>query len=113
MRLRVAAPLRWISPGILRQDDPPPPRSRYLLWVDALIRVPQISVHQEGSVLTRRTIAWPASPGRVFRLPASVFQAVEPGGGDVTISVRDRAARTTTCGSPAAITDRPDAAGTS
>ena len=86
-RLRVEAPLSWISPGILRPDDPPPPRRRYLLWTDGLVRVPRVVVRQDGKVLARKTVAWPASPGRVFRLPSSLLSVVDPGGGEVIIGL--------------------------
>ena len=87
IRLRVEAPLSWISPGILRPDDPPPPRRRYLLWTEELVRVPRVVVRQDGKVLARKTVAWPASPGRVFRLPSSLLRTVDPDGGEVIIGL--------------------------
>jgi thioredoxin reductase len=87
IRLRVEAPLSWISPGILRPEDPAPPRRRYLLWTNELIRVPRVVVRQDGKVLARKTVPWPASPGRVFRLPSSLLSTVDPGGGEVFIGL--------------------------
>ena len=88
VRLQVEPPLRWISPGILRPDDPGPPRGRYLLRTEQLVRLPRISITQHGKVLARRTIPWPASPGRVFRLPSRLFAGVDPTDGDVTVSMQ-------------------------
>lgn len=92
-RIRVEAPLRWISPGRLERGDESPARGRYLLWTDELIRLPRVSVHQGGGVVASRVLPWPASPGRVFRVPAGLFADVDPGGGDVTVSVRSATSR--------------------
>jgi thioredoxin reductase len=88
VRLQVEAPLRWVSPSILRMADPAPARRRLLLWTDRLVRAPQLSVHQDGTEIAHRRLPWPAAPGRVFRVPSAVLDRVDPGGGDVTISVR-------------------------
>lgn len=87
IRLLVEPPLRWVSPNRLRPGDPPPPRHRLLLWVDELMPRPVILVRQGGAVLARRRLPWPAAPGRVFRIPSSVLDAVDRTAGDVTISV--------------------------
>lgn len=86
VRVRAKAPLRWISPQLLRPGQRPPARGRHLLWTDELIRVPRVEVSQGGSILASRVLPWPASPGRVFRVPSSMFDAVDPSGGDVTVS---------------------------
>lgn len=88
LRLRVDAPLRWISPGVIRPGDGPPPRHRLLTWTDTLVRVPRVVASQDGRVVGRRTLPWPASPGRVFRLPSSILDGVDPRGGEVTVSLR-------------------------
>lgn len=88
VRLRVDAPLRWISPGIICPGAGPPPRHRLLTWTDTLVRVPRVVARQDGRVIGRRTLPWPASPGRVFRLPSSILDAVDPRGGEVTVSLR-------------------------
>lgn len=88
VRLRVDAPLRWISPGVLRPGDTPPPRHRLLAWTDTLVRVPRVVARQDGRVIGRRTLPWPASPGRVFRIPSGVLDGADPQGGEVTVSLR-------------------------
>ncbi|OFJ53216.1 NAD(P)/FAD-dependent oxidoreductase [Mycolicibacterium grossiae] len=88
VRLRVEAPLRWITPGVLRPGDTAPARHRLLLWTEDLVRVPRVVARQDGRVVGRRTLPWPASPGRVFRVPSSILAGVDPKGGPVTVSLR-------------------------
>ncbi|MFF0447693.1 NAD(P)/FAD-dependent oxidoreductase [Streptomyces sp. NPDC004609] len=88
VRLLAEGPLRWVSPGLLRPGDPAPPRRRLLLWTDEFVRVPRVSVSQGGRVVSEKTLAWPAAPGRVFRVPWSVVRGISPTGGPVTIAVR-------------------------
>ncbi|OON83037.1 NAD(P)/FAD-dependent oxidoreductase [Streptomyces tsukubensis] len=88
VRLLAEAPLRWVSPGLLRPGDPAPPRGRLLLWTDRLVRVPRVAVVQDGRVVARRTLPWPAAPGRVFRVPWSVLKGLDPRGGPVTLTLR-------------------------
>jgi thioredoxin reductase len=88
LRLRAEAPLRWITPGIVRAGDTAPARRRLLLWTDELIRIPRVTVRQDGRVIARKTLPWPASPGRVFRVPSDVLDGADPRGGPVTVSVR-------------------------
>jgi thioredoxin reductase len=87
VRLQVESPLRWISPGILRPHDYAPARNRLLLWTDALIRIPRVVVRQDGKAIATKTVPWPASPGRVFRVPSSVLKNVDPAGGAATLSL--------------------------
>jgi thioredoxin reductase len=87
-RITVEAPLRWISPALLGAGDQRPARGRYLLWTDELIRVPRVEISQGGRVLAARVLPWPASPGRVFRVPGSLFGAVDQAGGEVTVTAR-------------------------
>jgi thioredoxin reductase len=79
-------PFRWVSPGLLRTDDPAPPRNRLLLWPDRLVRVPTVTVVQAGEVIAKRRLPWPAAPGRVFRVPSGVLDRVRPDAGPVSIS---------------------------
>jgi hypothetical protein len=88
VRLRVDAPLRWISPGVLRPGADPPPRDRLLAWTDTLVRVPRVVARQDGRIVGRRTLPWPASPGRVFRIPSGILDRADPQGGEVTVSLR-------------------------
>ncbi len=87
VRLLADEPFAWVSPGIVGLGDSAPPRGRVLLWSTEYRPTPRIVVRQDGSVIARRVIAWPASPGRMFRLPWSLFAGVRPGGGDVVIGL--------------------------
>ncbi len=88
VRILVDEPFRWITPGLLRDGDHATPRRRLLLWTDKLIRIPHITVHQDGQRIATRRIVWPASPGRVFRIPDSVLDRVDYAGGDVIIGLQ-------------------------
>jgi hypothetical protein len=87
VRIVAAAPFRWVAPNLLRPHDPAPPRKRLLLWTDELIRFPTVTVSQRGHVIATKRTPWPASPGRVFRVPSSVLDGVDPDHGDVTIGI--------------------------
>ncbi|GAB5895693.1 NAD(P)/FAD-dependent oxidoreductase [Mycolicibacterium mageritense] len=87
VRIEADAPLRWVSPGLLRSGDPAPARHRLLLWTDKLVRIPKVVAHQDGRVVGRKTLPWPASPGRVFRVPSSILDGADRNGGTVTLSL--------------------------
>ncbi|MFN6549252.1 NAD(P)/FAD-dependent oxidoreductase [Mycolicibacterium septicum] len=87
IRIEAAAPLRWVAPGLLRPGDPAPARHRLLLWTDTLVRIPRVVARQDGKVVGRKTLPWPASPGRVFRVPSSILDAVDHRGGPVSLSL--------------------------
>ena len=87
VRVLADAPLRWISPGILREGDPPPARARYLAWVDEFVAAPRVVVRQSSAVIAERRLPWPAAPGRVFRIPSSMFARVDAHGGDVHVGI--------------------------
>jgi thioredoxin reductase len=87
VHIQAAPPLRWVAPNILRPGDPAPARHRLLLWTDRLVRVPKVIARQDDKTVGRRTLPWPASPGRVFRVPSSILDRVDPRGGAVTISL--------------------------
>jgi hypothetical protein len=87
VRLLADEPLRWVTPGIVRPGDTAPARHRLLMWTDTLIRVPKVTARQDGRVIGRKTLPWPASPGRVFRVPSTILDAANPRGGPVTVSV--------------------------
>ncbi|MFI6513233.1 NAD(P)/FAD-dependent oxidoreductase [Streptosporangium sp. NPDC050855] len=87
VRLLADAPFRWVSPEVFRPRDPAPARDRLLLWSDRYIPFPRIVLRQEGRVVARRRVWWPAAPGRVFRVPAGILAAVDPGDGPVHIGV--------------------------
>ncbi len=87
VRICAQAPLRWISPQLLTSGHPAPAGHRYLMWIDELIRIPLVTLTQDERVVGSRVLPWPASPGRVFRVPMSLFDTVDPAGGDVLVSV--------------------------
>ncbi|WP_319434124.1 NAD(P)/FAD-dependent oxidoreductase [Mycobacterium sp. RTGN5] len=88
VRLVAEAPLRWISPGVLRPGDGAPPRNRLLAWTDTLLRSPVVTTRQDGAVLASRRLPWAASPGRMFRIPAGMVAGAARDGGPVTVTVR-------------------------
>jgi thioredoxin reductase len=87
VRIYADAPLRWVAPSLIRPGDPAPARHRLLLWTDTLVRVPTVVAGQNGKTVGRKTLPWPASPGRVFRVPSSILNDVDPCGGPVTLSL--------------------------
>ena len=87
VRVHADAPLRWISPGLVQPGGPAPARRRLLLWTDELVRVPRVVARQDGRVVGRRTLPWPASPGRMFRVPSSLLDRVNAAAGPVTVSL--------------------------
>jgi thioredoxin reductase len=87
VELHAEPPLRWVSPGLLRPGDPAPARGRLLLWSDRYIPRPTVVLRQDGRVVGRRRLWWPAAPGRVFRIPAALLGAVDRTGGPVSIGV--------------------------
>lgn len=92
VRIRAEPPFRWVTPGLLSDRAATPPRRRLLLWTDELVRVPDLRVRQDGRQIARRRVPWPASPGRIFRIPASVLRRADPDGGPITIGLHGRAA---------------------
>lgn len=79
-------PFAWISPN-LHVPGETPARGRLQSWVTERVRVPRVIVRQDGRVIARRTVPWPAVPGRVFRIPAGVLRDVHPAGGPVELSL--------------------------
>jgi thioredoxin reductase len=88
--LTVTAPLRWVVPQRVDPADGAPPRHRLLTWCDDFVLAPAVEVSQGGRSLGRHRVWWPAAPGRVFRLPASVLDGVKTDGGDVSIRLVGR-----------------------
>lgn len=85
--LRAEAPFRWVAPAVLRQNDPAPPRRRLLLWSDKYVPFPTVVLRQNGQIVARRKLWWPAAPGRVFRVPSSLLRGVDWNAGEVTIGL--------------------------
>lgn len=88
VRVEVEAPLRWVAPGIIRPNDPQPARNRLLLWTDERVRRPEVIARQDGRIIGHTSVRWPASPGRVFRVPSRIIAGADLGGGPVILSVR-------------------------
>ena len=88
IRLQVEPPLRWVAPGLIRPGDPKPARNRLLLWTDELVRRPEVIALQDGRLIGRELVRWPASPGRIFRAPAGILADVKMDGGPVTLAVQ-------------------------
>ena len=78
--------LRWISPGVV---DPSvlPPRERFLAWPRRQIARPMVTLTRDGETLVGRTLPWPASPGRVLRIPAAFISGVNLAAGEITVDV--------------------------
>ncbi len=82
------AGLTWVSPGWLDRSAGVPARGRLLAWPSVAAPVARVVVHQGGLEVARRSLPWPASPGRVLRVPWSVLDSVIVGRGPVTVSLR-------------------------
>lgn len=78
--------LKWITPGILNPIAQPP-RNRLLAWPQNHINLPTVTITQDGTKLARRRLPWPASPGRVFRIPSSLLANANRQGGAITIEL--------------------------
>ena len=87
IRLLPGPALRWLSPGLLHPGAAAPPRGRLLAWTDHLVRLPKVTVTQAGRVVSHKRLPWPASPGRVFRIPASMLNRVNLSGGEVIVDI--------------------------
>lgn len=87
VRLGPGPGLRWVTPAVLRADDPAPARHRLLCWTDTFVAFPRVTLSQDGHVVASRRLAWPAAPGRVFRVPSGLLGAVDWTGGPLTLDV--------------------------
>ena len=81
------ATLRWVTPSVYRFGDVAPARNRILGWVDSYIAFPRVELRQQGTLVATVRTWWPATPGRVFRIPATILKTVDPTKGEVTVSV--------------------------
>jgi thioredoxin reductase len=84
-------PLRWVTPGLLRHGDPPPPRGRLLVGADRVIGVPRLTVRQNGRVLARRTLPPAVASGRVLTVPWRALARADREGGPIHVRVTDLA----------------------
>lgn len=85
VRILTEPPLRWVSPGVLRLGDCAPARHRLLLWTTRWC-ASKVIVGQDGKIIARKTVRWPASPGRMFRIPSAVLDGADAHGGPITVS---------------------------
>jgi thioredoxin reductase len=85
IRIRAAAPFRWVAPQLVSGDRGQPPRGNLVLWVDEYRRAPKLRAVQDGRTIGTARTPWPAAPGRVFRAPWSLLAGANPAGGDVTL----------------------------
>ncbi|MCF6474343.1 FAD-binding protein [Nonomuraea sp. MG754425] len=85
--LTADAPLRWVAPQLVRPGGPPPSRGKLLLWTDEFRTLPRVAAVQDGRVVGRTRLPWPAAPGRVFRVPFSLVASADPAGGPVHLTL--------------------------
>ncbi len=85
-RIQAGPGLKWVTPSVLVPGIQPP-RGRVLSWPIRHIRLPTVTVSQDGRELASRRLPWPASPGRVFRIPSNLLDAANPAGGAVTVAL--------------------------
>jgi thioredoxin reductase len=86
VELTAAPPFRWVAPQLLVPGRTSP-RGHLLLWTDRYQRLPVVRATQDGRVLARRRLPWPAAPGRIFRVPAALVSAAVPGDGPVVLEL--------------------------
>ena len=85
--LNPSGALSWVFPNLLRATDIDPARHRLIGAVNSFIRFPTVTLKQKGRVVSRIRLLWPASPGRVFRIPTSILKDVKFDMGDITVNV--------------------------
>ena len=83
----VGAPLRWISPSVMRLGDGAPSRRKFLFWTDEYRSVARLTATQGQTVIGRITLPWPAAPGRVLRVPSSLLARADFAEGPITIAL--------------------------
>ena len=84
--VKAGGPFRWVSPQRITPGEQTP-RGDLLLWSEEYHRFPLVRARQDGKVIGEHRTPWPASPGRVFRSPATLVAAADPAGGPVTIEL--------------------------
>ena len=84
-RIESGRGLRWITPSVL-VSGVEPARSRLLAWPNRPILLPTVTIRDGGRTVARRRLPWPASPGRVFRIPTAILPTAR-GRGTITVDV--------------------------
>ncbi|WP_299561329.1 FAD-dependent oxidoreductase [uncultured Mycolicibacterium sp.] len=87
VRIRAAAPFRWVAPQLVAGDAVAAPRGNLVLWADEYRRFPRLRAVQDGRTVGTARTAWPVAPGRVYRAPWSLVAGADPAGGDVVIEL--------------------------
>ena len=83
----VQAPLRWISPSVMRVGDGAPARRKFLFWTDEYRPVARLTATQGHAVIGRITLPWPAAPGRVLRVPSALLARADFSAGPITVAL--------------------------
>ena len=83
LRVEAGSGLKWVTPSILIPGVEPA-RGRLLAWPHRLTLWPTVTIRNGDTTIGRRRLPWPASPGRVFRIP-SAFVSAAKGSGTITI----------------------------
>ncbi len=78
-RIEAGSGLKWITPSILIPGVQPA-RDRLLAWPHRQILMPTVTIRASGTRIARRRLPWPASPGRVFRIPTAILPTARYGG---------------------------------
>jgi thioredoxin reductase len=84
-RIESGSGVKWITPSVL-VPGVEPPRGRLLAWPERLTLLPTVTIRDNGTTIARRRLPWPASPGRVFRIPTAILPNAT-GDGNLTIDV--------------------------
>jgi thioredoxin reductase len=86
IRLAARSPLAWVVPNLLLGTGHPPPRGRFLVRSQGILRRPRITVRQDRRELwsgrLRRLV-----PGRSAHIPAGWSAAVDPAGGPAVVAL--------------------------
>jgi len=93
-RIGTDASLRWVTPQYVEVGLAAPARDRLLTWCDEFVSFPVVEVRQSGAVVSSHRVPWPAAPGRVFRIPASVLNDVDVARGPIELGLKGRDGRT-------------------
>lgn len=80
-------PFAWVAPGRLAPGPVGLCRGQLQSWVTATVRFPRVTARQDGRVVGRIRTPWPASPGRVFRIPGGIVRRADPYGGPVELTL--------------------------
>jgi thioredoxin reductase len=86
VRVLCETPLSWVSPSAVSGAEAPP-RGRFLVRSQELLRAPRVELVQDERTLWRGRLPR-LTPGRSARLPQAWTRAVDPAGGPVVCRLR-------------------------